>query len=195
MVFLKTLKSKIISTVVIVSIFISCEKKQNEENTPITNNDYYGIVTYGGETYTFNGDDFKGNHNGTRELGGFISPHKLITSSGLGLGIILEENLSNSDIQNLLVGKKIFYNGKDGPFPSVTNTSHVSNGVPIWSVEDPGLEYYIQISSIENLGANANMTRRKFAVRGTFSVLFELDSGTKLPGSGEFYMQWGTDYY
>ena len=193
-------KTLLVTVLVLTVSFQSCKKKEEEttETPPVnTSKDYYAKLTYGGKTYEFDGDRFQVGNSGDHEMGGFVPKSSIFAGGSFGITIRLDTSVKATDLQSVLVGKKIYFNDYDGPYPTVMSITHeVDLTSPfIWSVDDPGSAYYVELSSISDLGNDNTKTWHKYEARGTFKVKMEVETGVYQDGSGEFFMQWSTDAF
>lgn len=169
-------------------VLISCSKEEDEASS---DPDYYFSINFKGNSYYFDNDILQYGHNGSHQMGGYVADEQLFVGNSAGLFIGSDRAIDSLDLKAELQGKRIYFNGPDGPYPSVYLAFNFVNWGTLYSRETPGNgDYYVEIREIDFLKNDRSIWDAEvWAVKGNYKAQMEDPDGGYTEATGDFHLQ------
>ncbi len=182
-----------IASAMVLLCLSSCKKDDdNDDNQPTpAAPDYYMNFSYNGTTYNMDSDILQYGHTRFFSLGGYVPEATIASGNNGSIEIWFQDSVKNLDLEQELIGKKIYFNENSGPYPYASVSISIESGV-YYPQRPADSSFYLQIDELEYLGTDEYWGSDDigvYTIKGDFRANLDDGNGGYTPTTGEFFMQ------
>ena len=148
---------------------------------------YYYNMAYDGDTYNYDSDIFQSGHLfGFNYFGGWVPEGDNLFGDALAMKFILPDSALNIDLNDMLVGKRIYFDDIP-PYAEVTHNFGTEVRFGGWGLDST---YFVEVTEIKYLRSEEGFAAADiYSVKGSYRTQIENAQGDYVDANGDFFLQ------
>lgn len=165
----------------------ACADDDTPEPGDPVDGDYYYNMTYDGVTYNYDADLFQSGHLfGFQYFGGWVNEANVLGANALAMKFILPDSAINVDLDDMLVGKRIYFDD----IPPYAEVTHNIGADVRFGGSGLDSTYFVEVTEIKYLRSMEGFAAADiYSVKGTFRTQIENAQFDYVDATGDFFLQ------